>query len=94
MADRLEELRTLLDELSAELREVETLDGPTRQAMEETASEMIAALHRSAEHDEVEQRGDESDETLRDRVVEFEASHPNLAAVFHRLIDILGQMGI
>ena len=93
MADRLEKLRTMLDELSAELREVDKLDAPTRQALEETASEMIAALHRSAEQDEAE-RGDESDETLRDRVVEFEASHPNLAAVFHRLIDILGQMGI
>ena len=32
--------------------------------------------------------------SLRERIIEFEASHPNLAAVVNRLIDSLGQMGI
>jgi hypothetical protein len=30
----------------------------------------------------------------RCRVIALEASHPNLAAVMNRLIDLLGQMGI
>jgi hypothetical protein len=87
MNDRLSHLLT---ELVAELKAARTLDEPTRQQLAEAASAMIAALHR----DEAP-AGDENDSgSLKDRVIELEASHPNLAAVLNRLIDMLGQMGI
>ena len=88
MADNHARLKTLLDELVAELRTVETADEATRQQLEQAATEIIQALHR------LETGEAPSSESLRDRLVEFEASHPNLAAVVHRLIDMLGQMGI
>lgn len=89
MPERLERLRTLLSDLVAELRAAEALDEPTRQKLAEAASEMIAVLHR----DEAATEGADSG-SLKDRIVEFEASHPNLAVVVNRLIDMLGQMGI
>ncbi|MEX2173965.1 MAG: DUF4404 family protein [Pirellulaceae bacterium] len=92
MTDRLATVRVLLADLVAELRQVDQLDEPTRQQLAEAASEMIAALHRGeGDQSAAKQEGDAS---LQDRIVEFETSHPNLAAVMHRLIDILGQMGI
>jgi hypothetical protein len=91
MATPHDRLPALLDELIAELRATASLDEPMRQQLAEAASEMIALLHRdeAAEPPSAEEAG-----TLRDRIVEFEASHPNLAAVMNRLIDMLGQMGI
>ena len=90
MSDRLDRLRTLLAELVTQLRAADSLDEPTRQQLATAASEMIAALHR----DEAAPPADADAGTLRERIVEFEASHPNLAAVMNRLIDMLGQMGI
>jgi hypothetical protein len=91
MSDRLEKVRMLVDELVAELRAINQLDEASRHKLAEAASEMIAVLHR----DEAAEppAGDDAG-SLRDRIVEFEASHPNLAAVVNRLIDMLGQMGI
>ena len=88
MADKHARLRSLLDELTAELRTVDTADDATRQQLEQAATEIIQALHR------LDTGETPSSESLRDRLVEFEASHPNLAAVVHRLVDMLGQMGI
>jgi hypothetical protein len=88
MSERYERLRTLTAELQTEVRAVESLDDETRQQLETLATEIIQALHRS-------ETGDAADSgSIRDRLVEFEASHPNLAAVVNRLIDMLGQMGI
>jgi hypothetical protein len=91
MSDRLPRLQTLLAELTDELRATTSLDEPTRQQLAEAASAMIAALQRDEPHPPQDR---EDSGTLRDRIVEFEASHPNLAAVMNRLIDMLGQMGI
>jgi hypothetical protein len=86
-----ERLHSLLGELIEELRAARTLDEPTRQRLAEAASAMIAALHR----DEAPATGANADNgSLKDRILELEASHPNLAAVLNRLIDMLGQMGI
>ena len=81
-------LPALLEELKTELRALESADDDTRRRLEATATEIIQALHRV-------ETGEPADrESLQDRLVEFEASHPNLAGVVHRLIDMLGQMGI
>ncbi|MCI0358952.1 MAG: DUF4404 family protein [Planctomycetaceae bacterium] len=81
-------LRALLDDVVTEVRALHAADDATRQKLEQAATEIIQALHRV-------ETGEEGDrESLRDRLVEFEASHPNLAAVVNRLIDMLAQMGI
>jgi hypothetical protein len=88
MSERDGRLRKLLEELVSEVRALETADDVTRRQLEAAATEIIQALHRV-------ETGEPADrESLQDRLVEFEASHPNLAAVVHRLIDMLGQMGI
>ncbi len=88
MTERPGRLKSLLDELAAEVRTLEAADDATRRQLETAATEIIQALHRV----ETGEPGDR--ESLQDRLVEFEASHPNLAGVVHRLIDMLGQMGI
>ncbi|MDX1948508.1 MAG: DUF4404 family protein [Pirellulaceae bacterium] len=88
MPDSPSPLRTKLASLVAELRATSQVDSATRAALEETATEIIALLHRASD----EPRTGES--SLRDRLVELEASHPNVAVVVNRLIDMLAQMGI
>lgn len=88
MSDRLTTLRAKLTDLVAELRGVQDLDSATRDQLEQAATEIISALQRSAT------KAGPSDGSLRDRLVELEASHPNVAAVVNRLIDMLAQMGI
>jgi hypothetical protein len=83
-------LRTLLAELVVELQSARSLDEPTRQQLAEAASAMIAALHR----DEAPADGTADAGSLKERLIELEASHPNLAVVINRLIDMLAQMGI
>lgn len=83
-------LRTLLAELVVELQSARSLDETTRQQLAEAASAMIAALHR----DETPSEGAADAGSLKQRIIELEASHPNLAAVMNRLIDMLAQMGI
>ena len=88
MAQQHERLRSLAAELQVEVRAVESLDDQAREQLETLATEIIQALHRN-------ETGEAADSgSLRDRLVEFEASHPNLAVVVNRLIDMLGQMGI
>jgi hypothetical protein len=88
MTDPNPRLANLLADLIAEVRTIEQADETTRRKLEEAATEIIQALHR------VETGEAGTGESLRDRLVEFEASHPNLAAVVNRLVDMLGQMGI
>ena len=90
MPEQLDRLRATLTELENELSTLDTADPSARRMLEEAAAEIIAVLERG-ERTESTQR---VEGTLRDRVVEFEADHPTLAAVLHRLVDILGQMGI
>ena len=90
MSDRLEKLRATLHELEAELRDIDSLDDATRKELAEAAVEITTVLTRG-------ERSDETDRvagTLRERLQEFEASHPQLAMVVGRLIDGLGQLGI
>jgi hypothetical protein len=90
MPDRLEKLRATLHELEAELRDIDSLDDETRKELAEAALEITRALARG-------ERSEQTDEvagSLKDRLEEFEASHPQLALIVGRLIDGLGQLGI
>jgi chromosome segregation ATPase len=90
MPDRLEKLRATLNELEAELREIDSLDDDTRKELAEAALEITNVLTRGRPG---EQTGEVAG-SLRERLEEFEASHPQLALIVGRLIDGLGQLGI
>lgn len=92
MPQRLEKLRDTLQELEDELREIETLDGPTRALLEEAAREIEVALHH---HDpEYIARHQSLGEDLQTAVVRFSSSHPHLATILGRLADAMAQLGI
>jgi hypothetical protein len=90
MPDRLEKLRATLHELEAELREIDSLDDETRKELAEAALEITRALARGERTEQTEEVAG----SLKDRLEEFEASHPQLALIVGRLIDGLGQLGI
>ena len=90
MADRSEKLRTTLTELEAELQHLESLDDETREQLADAAAEIAAALRRGKRSEASSRAAD----SLQGRLVEFEASHPQLAGIVTRLIDGLGQLGI
>jgi len=90
MPDRLDKLRAVLSELEAELRELDSIDDETREALADAAAEIATILRRGKRSPAAEP----VETTLRDRVVEFEASHPQLAGILTRLLDGLGQLGI
>lgn len=90
MPDRIDKLRGTLAELEAELRDIDQLDEPTREMLAEAADEIAAILRRG----ERTERTGHVESTLQGRLAEFEASHPQVAILLHRLIDGLGQLGI
>ncbi|HUS38862.1 MAG TPA: DUF4404 family protein [Pirellulales bacterium] len=91
MPERIEKLRTLLDELEQELHDVDSLDDESRTMLKDAAEEIQAALQEenaaNLEHQTISQK-------LGETVSEFESSHPTLHAVVGRIVDVLGQMGI
>ncbi|MCO6459107.1 MAG: DUF4404 family protein [Pirellulaceae bacterium] len=92
MPARLEKLQDLIRELETELGSLDTLDASTRQALETTVGEIQAAL---AGHPSPADAGDDSlQQRLQGSLQEFEASHPGLASLLSRVIDLLGQIGI
>jgi hypothetical protein len=90
MPDRAEKLRATLAELEAELESIDSFDDETRAELAGAAEEIAAALRRG-KRSEATTRVENS---LQSRLVEFEASHPQLAGIITRLIDGLGQLGI
>jgi Domain of unknown function (DUF4404) len=90
MADRADKLRATLAELETELQGLDSLDDQTREELADAAAEIAATLRRGS-RSEATTRVENS---LQGRLVEFEASHPQLAGIVTRLIDGLGQLGI
>jgi hypothetical protein len=90
MSDRIEKIRATLHELETELRELDSIDDDTRKMLAEAALEIATVLTRGEKSDDT----DRVEGSLRERLEEFEASHPQLALIVGRLIDGLGQLGI
>ena len=90
MDERLAKLRATLTQLEAELRALGTLDDATREQLADAAEEIAASLRRGKPA--VKRAGGE--DSLQDRLLDFEASHPQLAGVVTRLLDGLAQLGI
>jgi hypothetical protein len=76
--------------LEAELCGLDSLDDETRDLLADAAAEIAAILRRGKRP--VPPRP--ADTSLHDRLVDFEASHPQLAGILSRLMDGLAQLGI
>jgi hypothetical protein len=94
--DESERLRQTLSELHAELRAAKTVDPATRKMLQESLEEIQQAL---AEADAAP--GDTAVATphgvadrLREATAKFEATHPTLAGLLERLIDLMAAAGI
>ena len=90
MSDRLDKLRATLSELDAELRSIDSLDDQTREELAAAAAEIAASLRRGRRSDQTRQVED----SLQNRLADFEASYPQLAGIVTRLLDGLAQLGI
>jgi ABC-type transporter Mla subunit MlaD len=90
MTDRLDKLRATLSELEKELATVDSLDDDAREQLADAAAEIAATLRRGKRSDQTLV----AEDSLKNRLVDFEASHPQLAIVVGRLLDGLAQLGI
>jgi hypothetical protein len=77
-----EDLRRALEQLHAELGRTGALEHSTRERLEALQSDVRHALDRSPEDTPLRAR-------LEDAIVEFEASHPELARRLATVIDTL-----
>ena len=93
MDDRLAKLRATLNQLEAELSALGTLDDATREQLADAAEEIAASLRRGGSPKGAIKRAGKQG-SLQDRLVDFEAAHPQLAGVVTRLLDGLAQLGI
>ena len=91
----LSQLRAKLNQLHAELAGLQNVDPPAREHLEQTLSEIEAALEQMAA-----QPGSvpEAEEGLISRLTvatrNFEEEHPTFAGLLGSVIDTLGRMGI
>ncbi len=91
MPERIERLRATVEELEAELRDLDSIDDETRTVLNEAIDEIQSALkQRDATQLESLSLGDR----LQRTVESFEESHPTLAGIVMRVADLLGQIGI
>jgi len=91
MPERVEKLRTLAQELAAELDASTTSDPQSRESLAAIVGDLRAAL------DRLDVEPIESDTlTARFRAAEaeFQVSHPTISGLILRMIDALGQLGI
>ena len=89
MAD-LDKLRATLNELDTELHSIDSLDDATREELAHAAAEIAASLRRGKRSDQTRR----AEDSLQNRLVEFEAAYPQLAGIVTRLLDGLAQLGI
>ena len=80
-----EDLRRALEQMHAELGRAGALDDATRERLEALQSDVGHALDRSS----CESLQERLRERLEDAIVEFEASHPELARRLATVIDTL-----
>ncbi|WP_254512524.1 DUF4404 family protein [Anatilimnocola floriformis] len=91
MTDRAERLRAAIAELERELRQLEESDPETRASLHGAASDLSLALQKP---DAKPADTAASRNLIEQKVLEFEASHPEVSSALARFIDMLGQIGI
>ena len=84
-------LRGQLEELHAELQQVETLDVSEREMLQNLARDVQEVLSRE---DDRTQHYSSLGDRLREAVAQVEASHPRATMLMRQVIDELAYMGI
>lgn len=84
------QLLATLQTLRAELAGLETIDPPTREALDRLADE----VHRLADPDDEANDPSAAREGLGDLLLRFEVEHPQVAQTLGRLADGLANLGI
>ena len=92
MNDKVERLRAAIAELERELHGLEDSDPETRALLRSAASDISTALQRPSSTKTPDTAA--SRNLLEQKVLEFEASHPQVSSALSRFIDMLGQIGI
>ncbi|QDU97269.1 DUF4404 family protein [Lignipirellula cremea] len=92
MPERLDRLREALRDLELELSQLDLRDEEARQLLTDAKTEIETSLAAAKQPADIESHT--FSDRLTDAEVQFAVTHPNLAAVVRRLIDVLGQMGI
>lgn len=94
MTDKSERLRAALAELERQLHDLENLDPETRAMLQSAASDISNTLEETELEDGGAAETARSKGLLEEKVLEFEASHPEVSLALTRFIDMLGQIGI
>ena len=96
MSDRAERLSAALADLEQELDQLADSDPETRALLQSAAADISRALQKSATQPTGLKPADtaQSRNLLEQKVLEFEASHPQVSSALSRFIDMLGQIGI
>ena len=95
MNEKADRLRAAIADLERELHNLEESDPETRALLQTAASDISLALQRrpaTAGTDVPDAAA--SKNLLEQKVLEFEASHPQVSLALSRFIDMLGQIGI
>lgn len=94
MTDKAERLRAALADLERELQDLENSDPESRELLKTAAADISSALARPSSKGGSVADTSASKNLLEQKVLEFEASHPQVASALSRFIDMLGQIGI
>jgi hypothetical protein len=92
MAERIEKLKATIHELERELASLDSVDQETRDRLASALAEISDALRRK--DSAAIERHESLVEKLQEAAEEFESSHPNIAGILGRMVNVLGQMGI
>ena len=91
MSDRVERLRAAIADLERELDHLEESDPESRALLQSAAADISRALQKKGT---TPPEAKASRNLIEQKVLEFEASHPQVASALTRFIDMLGQIGI
>ncbi|WP_425616857.1 DUF4404 family protein [Anatilimnocola sp. NA78] len=94
MNDKADRLRAAIAELERELHNLESSDPETRALLQSAAADISSALQSRGEASDEAPDTTESKNLIEQKVLEFEASHPQISTALSRFIDMLGQIGI
>jgi hypothetical protein len=86
-----QQLRSQLEQLHAELQQVDVLEDHEREMFRRLAIDIQEALERGEAHP---QPYNGLDERLREAVAQLETSHPRTTMLMRQVIDQLAFMGI
>jgi hypothetical protein len=82
-----DELRELLNQLDARLRDARSLDADARRQLTNVLKDIERALARN-------EAGDTHEPRLEALAARFESDHPGVAEVLRQIVDLLGKAGI